>query len=81
MEKMTLLSQNGRMVIPARFRKELGLEAGDEVILRIEGRSIRLIPLGDAINQAQSLVKSHIVPGVSLVDALLEDRKNEASNE
>ena len=81
MEKMTSISKNGRLVIPSRFRKELGLESGDEVILRIEGRSIRLIPLGEAVNRAQSLVNSHTLPGTSLVDALLEDRKSEASSE
>ena len=32
------LSENGRVVIPAQVRKALGVEAGDEIILRRERR-------------------------------------------
>ena len=30
------VNENGRVVIPASFRKALGINAGDEVVLRIE---------------------------------------------
>lgn len=81
MEKLATISKNGRFLIPARFRKQLKLKPGDKVILRIEGRSLRLITLEDAVYQAQNLVDKHAEPGMSLVDTLIEDRESEASNE
>ena len=30
------INENGRVVIPASYRKALGIKAGDEVILRME---------------------------------------------
>jgi AbrB family looped-hinge helix DNA binding protein len=32
----TRLNENGRLVIPASFRKALGINSGDEVVLRLE---------------------------------------------
>jgi AbrB family looped-hinge helix DNA binding protein len=33
-ETRTRVNENGRVVIPASYRKALGIKAGDEVILR-----------------------------------------------
>ena len=35
-ETRARINENGRVVIPASFRKALGINAGDEVVLRIE---------------------------------------------
>ena len=60
MENRSLLSKGGRLVLPAKMRKALDLKSGDEVILRLEGDSIRVIPLAQAVAQAQKLVRSHV---------------------
>jgi AbrB family looped-hinge helix DNA binding protein len=36
------LSENGRVVIPAHVRKELGLEAGGEILLERQKNGYRL---------------------------------------
>jgi len=41
-ETRTRVSQNGRVVIPASFRKALGINVGDEVVLRIEDDELRI---------------------------------------
>ena len=38
----TRVNQNGRVVIPASFRKAMGIEVGDEVVLRMEDDELRI---------------------------------------
>ena len=81
MENRSLLSKGGRLVLPVKMRKALDLKSGDEVILRLEGDSIRVIPLAQAVAQAQRLVRSHVKPGRSLADELIQARRKEAQDE
>ena len=39
------VNENGRVVIPASFRKRLGIRIGDEVVLQIEDDELRIIYL------------------------------------
>jgi len=68
----------GRIVIPASFRKALGINPGDEVVLRIEDDELRISTLKARIERAQRLVRRHVKPGTSLVDELIADRRREA---
>ena len=81
MEIAVRLSAGGRLVIPAKFRKTLALKAGDVLILRLEGRSIRMIPLQQTVLQAQELVRKNTAELSSLDDELIQARRNEANNE
>jgi AbrB family looped-hinge helix DNA binding protein len=45
----TKLGEGGRIVIPAEYRQALGLQVGDEVILRLEGKELRIFTLNQAI--------------------------------
>ena len=55
----TRINQNGRVVIPASFRKALGINIGDEVVLRIEDEELRISTLKRGIERAQRLVRRH----------------------
>ena len=44
-ETRTGINQNGRVVIPASFREALGINIGDEVVLRIEDNELRISTL------------------------------------
>ena len=44
-EARTRINENGRMVIPASFRKALGINPGDELVLRIEDDELRITTL------------------------------------
>jgi len=72
---------DGRIVIPASFRKALGINAGDEVVLRIKDGELRVCTLKARIEQAQRLVRRHVKPGTSLVDELIADRRRAAGRE
>ena len=77
----TLVSEGGRVVIPAAFRKKMGFQVGDEVVLRIENDELRIFTRKHALRQAQEYVRSLVEPGVSLSDELIEERRAEAANE
>lgn len=78
---MTILGEGGRFVIPAEFRKALGLKPGDEVVLALEDDGLRLMTLDQAIWRAKALVRTFVPDGVSLVDELLMERREESARE
>jgi AbrB family looped-hinge helix DNA binding protein len=75
------VNENGRVVIPASFRKRLGIHVGDEVVLQIEDDELRITTLKRNIERAQRLVRKHVKPGTSLVDELIEERRQATRNE
>ncbi len=80
-ENWTRINENGRVVIPASFRKALGINLGDEVVLRLEDDELRITTMKRRIERAQRLVRRHVKPGTSLVDELLAERREAARNE
>ena len=75
------VNQNGRIVIPATFRKALGIHAGDEVLLRLDDGELRITTLKQRLAKAQRLVRKHVRPGISLVDELILERREAARRE
>jgi len=75
------VNENGRVVIPAPFRKALGIDIGDEVVLRIENDELRITTLKRRLERAQRLVRKHVKPDVSLADELIAERREAARNE
>lgn len=81
MELRAKLTTNGRILVPVQFRKALGLKPGDELVLQLDQESFRVIPLQQAVAQAQKLVKKYNPEKKSLVSELLNSRQTEAQNE
>jgi AbrB family looped-hinge helix DNA binding protein len=75
------LGEGGRLVIPAEYRKALGLHTGDEVMLILEEGAVRISTPKEAIRRAQALVRSYIPGAESLSDELIADRRREARDE
>ena len=75
------VSQNGRVVIPASFRRTLGIQVGDEVLLRIRDDELRITTQQRRIQRAQRRSRRYLSPGASLVDELLAERREAAKNE
>ncbi len=80
-ETRARLNENGRLVIPASFRKALGINPGDEVVLRLEDDELRITTLKHRIARAQRLVRKYVKPGVSLADELIAERREEGRKE
>ena len=77
----TRVNENGRLVIPAPLRKQLGIHPGDEVELRVEDNELRITTLKHRIERAQRLIRKYIKPGRSLADELIAERREAARNE
>jgi AbrB family looped-hinge helix DNA binding protein len=81
MESRVKIDRGGRLVIPANFRKALGIQNGDEIVLHLEDDSIRLISQQEAIRKAQASVKKYTHSSGSLVENLIAERREESKNE
>ena len=75
------VNENGRVVIPASYRKALGINVGDEVVLRIENDELRIMSLKRRLEQAQRRIRRYIKPGRSLADELIVERREAAKRE
>jgi AbrB family looped-hinge helix DNA binding protein len=71
----------GRVVVPAAIRRELGIEEGTQLLARVEGDGVVLEPRTAAIRRLQALVRQAVPEGVSLVDELIAERREEARKE
>jgi AbrB family looped-hinge helix DNA binding protein len=75
------VNENGRVVIPASYRKMLGIKAGDEVILRMEDDELRITTMKRRLERAQRRIRQYVKPGVSLADELIAERREAAKRE
>lgn len=75
------MGPGGRIVIPARYRKTIGVDVGDEVVLVLDGESVRLLTPRQAVKQAQAIVRRYIPSADRLADELIEDRHREAKRD
>ncbi|MFL5255300.1 MAG: AbrB/MazE/SpoVT family DNA-binding domain-containing protein [Rhodopila sp.] len=81
MPQSVVMASNGRLVIPANVRSELGMQNGGNFIIHVEDGQVRLEPIHAAVARAQAIVRRYVPEGVSLVDELAEDRRREAEGE
>ena len=63
----TRVGQNGGLVIPAAFRKAMGIEVGDEILPRVEDDELRITTQRQRIRRAQLRARRYLKPGTSLV--------------
>ena len=80
-EIRTRVSQNGRIVIPASFREAMGIDVGDEVVLRLQNDELRITTKQRRIQRAQERARRFLKPGTSLVDELMAERREAAKHE
>jgi AbrB family looped-hinge helix DNA binding protein len=78
---MTKIKEGGRIVIPAEYRKALGLKAGDEVLLTLEDEEIRLVSRRQAVARAQTLVRRYVPKNRNLSEELIKERREEIARD
>jgi AbrB family looped-hinge helix DNA binding protein len=79
-EIATKITDGGRIVIPAEYRKALGINVGDEVIIFLEKEEIRVVPRRVALQRAQEIVRRY-AGSRSLASELIQERRQEAEYE
>ena len=79
MRATVVLGVQGRLVVPAEARKELGLAAGDELVLHTKDGRLVLERRQDAGTRLRGLYASPATRGS--VDELLAQRRQAAASE
>ena len=79
MRATVVLGVQGRLVVPAEARKELGLAAGDELELHTEDGRLVLERREDAARRLRGLYASPATRGA--VEELLTERRQSAASE
>ncbi len=78
---MAKLDQSGRLLIPAKLRRALGVSEGDRLLLRLVEEGLYVSTPAQALARAQALVRRSVPRERSLVDELISDRRREAQEE
>lgn len=73
--------EGGRVILPAAFRKSLGLVKGDTVLMELHGEEVRLRPARSALRRLQEKLRDYAPESGSVADELILERRQEAENE
>jgi bifunctional DNA-binding transcriptional regulator/antitoxin component of YhaV-PrlF toxin-antitoxin module len=68
----------GRVLLPVKVRKELGIEPGMDVLLTCDDGIVRLETRAQALARARRLASRIARPGTPVVDEFLAERREEA---
>lgn len=79
--EQTRLGENGRIVIPAAFRKALGYEPGEVLVLSVEDDGLHIQSVRQQIARAQAIVRKYVRSSRSLSDELIAERRREVARE
>ena len=71
----------GKLIIPASFRRKLGIDTGDTVVVELGEDGLHVRSLSSAVRLAQEIVREFAPNDVSLADELLAERRIEAERE
>jgi AbrB family looped-hinge helix DNA binding protein len=75
------LNPNGRIVIPAAIREQMGVKPGEWLYMDFEDGALRIETFPARIRRIQREAAKYIEPGVSAVDELIAERREEARRE
>ena len=79
-ERVTI-DEAGRLVVPARFRKALGIRGRQQLVVGLEGDTIRLRTPGAALARLQAIARQKRQGSGSVVDEFILERRAEAARE
>ena len=77
----TTLGENGRIVIPAAFRRELGIKKGDGLVLQLDDGAVRIVSFESALRRTQEEFRRYVPDGELLSERLIAERRAEAERE
>ena len=71
----------GKLIIPAAFRRSLGFDTGDTVVVELDEDGLHVRSLSSAVRRAQQIVREFVPDDVSLAEELIAERRIEAERE
>ena len=75
------INQNGRIVIPAAIRQEMGLKAGESLLMEVEDGVLRIESYLARVRRIQREIAQFAKPGILASDELIAERREEARRE
>ena len=75
------LVEGGKLVIPASFRRAMGIKPGDTLVVELAEGELRVRSLPSAIRQVQARLREMNPESRSLANELIADRRAEAARE
>ena len=80
-KKNSAVDPSGRVLVPSDWRNALGLRPGTEVILVKHCGSIEIMTRDEVLRRVREFGAGLKTPGVSVVDELIQERREEALRE
>jgi AbrB family looped-hinge helix DNA binding protein len=77
----TRINKEGRLVIPAKLRKQLGLKSDQPVLVQADSEGLHIYTVEDSIRRLQKWVQTNIEPNRNLVDELIATRRAETAKD
>jgi AbrB family looped-hinge helix DNA binding protein len=74
------VDKQGRLLIPAEMRRELGMEPGVAVTLMVDDGTLSVITLDQAIRRAQETARMYTKGRSGLVDEFLRERRADSGD-
>jgi AbrB family looped-hinge helix DNA binding protein len=81
LEVRAKMNESGRVVLPKELRELLGAQPGDSLIFSSDGETVRIETQKQRMLRAQEYICSLVPPDVSMVDKLIEERREEFRKE
>lgn len=82
MAQTVKIIEGGKLVIPAKMRRAMGIERGNSVVVELmPDGDLRVRPLAAAVKRAQAIVRGFVKGEGSLVEELIAERRAEAERE
>lgn len=76
-EILAHIDSSGRLVVPAAIRRELGLNPGASVTLRVADGELRVVARSEAVRLARERLRKYVQPGRRLAAELIAERRAE----
>ena len=77
----TRMTKEGRVLIPAEFRRSLGLRPDEPLQIYAVDGELRIVSRLQGIRRAQAIAARVKQPGHSVVDEFIADKRAEAAGE
>ena len=75
------LDSAGRIVVPAGFRRALGIGTGEELLLSLGDGCVRIQTIDAALARVRAIARRRRSSGASVVDEFIAERRAEAATE
>jgi len=76
-----VIDTSGRLVVPARFRRAMGIRGRGTVVVGLVGDSLRVHTVDGALERLQRIARRKNTDGTGSVDAFIAERRDEAGRE